>query len=78
MLDPRLLRSDINLVATQLARRGYTLDTGTLQKLDERRKGIQIATQQLQAERNSRSKAIGKAKVAGEDITPLLQSYNFV
>jgi len=73
MLDPRLLRSDINLVATQLARRGYTLDTGTLQKLDERRKGIQIATQQLQAERNSRSKAIGKAKAAGEDITPLLQ-----
>jgi seryl-tRNA synthetase len=73
MLDPKLLRSDIKLVAAQLARRGYTLDTGTLQSLDERRRDIQVATQQLQAERNSRSKGIGKAKAAGEDIAPLLQ-----
>jgi seryl-tRNA synthetase len=73
MLDPKLLRSDISQVAAQLARRGYTLDTGTLQKLDERRKDIQVATQQLQAERNSRSRSIGKAKAAGEDIAPLLQ-----
>jgi seryl-tRNA synthetase len=73
MLDPKLLRSDINQVAAQLARRGYTLDTGTLQNLDERRKDIQVATQQLQAERNSRSKGIGKAKAAGENIAPLLQ-----
>ena len=73
MLDPKLLRSDIKQVAAQLARRGYTLDTGTLQSLDERRRDIQVATQQLQAERNSRSKGIGKAKAAGEDIAPLLQ-----
>jgi len=73
MLDPKLLRSDINLAAAQLARRGYILDTGTLQNLDERRKDIQVATQQLQAERNSRSKGIGRAKAAGEDIAPLLQ-----
>jgi len=73
MLDPKLLRSDISQVAAQLARRGFTLDTGTLQSLDERRREIQTATQQLQAERNSRSKGIGKAKAAGEDIAPLLQ-----
>jgi seryl-tRNA synthetase len=73
MLDPKLLRSDIKQVAAQLARRGYTLDTGTLLSLDERRRDIQVATQQLQAERNSRSKGIGKAKAAGEDIAPLLQ-----
>jgi len=72
MLDPKLLRSDIKLVAAQLARRGFTLDTATLQSLDERRRDIQVATQQLQAERNSRSKGIGKAKAAGEDIAPLL------
>jgi seryl-tRNA synthetase len=73
MLDPKLLRSDIKQVAAQLARRGYTLDTGTLQSLDERRRDIQVATQQLQAERNSRSKGIGRAKAAGADIAPLLQ-----
>jgi seryl-tRNA synthetase len=73
MLDPKLLRSDINQVTVQLARRGYTLDTNSLQNLDERRKDIQVATQQLQAERNSRSRGIGRAKAAGEDIAPLLQ-----
>ena len=73
MLDPKLLRSDLDTVSQQLARRGFTLDTGTLQTLEERRKSIQVETQELQAERNSRSKGIGKAKAAGEDIAPLLK-----
>jgi len=73
MLDPKLLRSELDTVKQQLARRGFTLDTDTLQKLENRRKTIQVETQALQAERNSRSKGIGKAKAAGEDIAPLLQ-----
>jgi seryl-tRNA synthetase len=72
MLDPKLLRSDLDAVAQQLARRGFALDTSNLQSLDERRKAIQVETQQLQAERNSRSREIGKAKAAGQDIAPLL------
>ena len=71
MLDPKLLRSDLDAVAHQLARRGFTLDTDTLQALEEQRKAIQVQTQNLQAERNSRSKGIGKAKAAGEDIEPI-------
>ncbi len=74
MLDPRLLRSELDTVRQQLARRGFTLDTDTLQALESRRKTIQVETQELQAERNSRSKGIGKAKAAGEDIAPLLQA----
>ena len=74
MLDPRLLRSDLDTARQQLARRGFTLDTDTLQTLEHRRKTIQVDTQALQAERNSRSKDIGKAKAAGEDIAPLLQA----
>ncbi len=73
MLDPKLLRSDLTGVAAQLARRGFILDTDTLQSLEERRKAIQVQTQALQAERNARSKGIGKAKAAGEDIAPLLR-----
>jgi seryl-tRNA synthetase len=73
MLDPKRLRSELDTVRQQLARRGFTLDTDSLQTLENRRKTIQVETQQLQAERNSRSKGIGKAKAAGEDITPLLQ-----
>jgi len=73
MLDPKLLRNDLDGTAQQLARRGYVLDTTNLQALEEQRKSIQTQTQQLQAERNSRSRGIGKAKAAGEDIAPLLK-----
>ncbi|HAJ91860.1 MAG TPA: serine--tRNA ligase [Gammaproteobacteria bacterium] len=73
MLDPKLLRNDLEGTAQQLARRGFVLDTKNLQALEERRKSIQTQTQELQAERNSRSKGIGKAKAAGEDIAPLLK-----
>jgi seryl-tRNA synthetase len=73
MLDPKLLRNDLEWVAGQLSRRGFVLDTDSLQVLEARRKDIQMQTQQLQAERNSRSRGIGKAKAAGEDIAPLLK-----
>ncbi|MBK1723772.1 serine--tRNA ligase [Thiocystis violacea] len=72
MLDPRLLRTDLELVAEQLARRGMTLDTARFEALELERKALQIQVQDLQNERNTRSKAIGKAKAAGEDIQPLL------
>ncbi len=58
-------------VSRALARRGFVLDVARLQALERRRKDIQVATEQLQAERNRQSKAIGKAKAAGEDIQPL-------
>ena len=73
MLDPKLLRNDLERVAQQLSRRGFVLDTVKLQALEEGRKDLQVQTQALQAERNSRSKNIGKAKAAGEDIAPLLK-----
>lgn len=72
MLDPKLLRGDLDTVAQQLARRGFTLDTQALQALETRRRELQTQTEQLQSERNTRSKAIGKAKASGDDIQPLL------
>ncbi|MGK0270342.1 MAG: seryl-tRNA synthetase [Cocleimonas sp.] len=72
MLDIKLLRNDIDAVAQQLARRGFALDTSEFQALEDKRKTLQSATQELQNERNTRSKAIGKAKASGEDIKPLL------
>ncbi|BET96361.1 serine--tRNA ligase [Xenorhabdus taiwanensis] len=76
MLDPNILRNELDAVAEKLARRGYTLDVETLRKLEERRKVLQVETETLQAERNSRSKAIGAAKARGEDIEPLRQEVN--
>jgi len=72
MLDAKLLRTDIDNIATQLAKRGFTLDTATLIALEDQRKAIQVKTQELQNERNTRSKSIGQAKARGEDIAPLL------
>nr|VFJ46892.1 MAG: seryl-tRNA synthetase [Candidatus Kentron sp. DK] len=72
MIDPNRIRNLLDETATQLARRGFTLDTATLRTLEAERKEIQVRTQALQQERNSRSKSIGKAKAAGEDIAPLL------
>lgn len=72
MLDPRLFRSDLELVVQQLQRRGFQFDAAAYQALEDRRKEIQVKTQDLQNERNTRSKAIGQAKAKGEDIQPLL------
>jgi seryl-tRNA synthetase len=72
MLDPKLLRTDPQAIAAKLRRRGYELDVQTLTRLEERRKVLQVQTQELQNERNTRSKAIGKAKAEGQDIGPLL------
>ena len=72
MLDPKLLRTDLEAVKEALARRGFELDTAAIQSLEDARKMLQTKTQQLQNERNTRSKSIGKAKAQGEDIQPLL------
>ena len=72
MLDPKRLRTELDEVAAQLARRGFQLDVEKIRALEERRKILQVDTQNLQNTRNSRSKAIGQAKARGEDIQPLL------
>ena len=72
MLDIKLLRSDIDAVAKQLSRRGFELDVAAFQSLEDQRKTLQMTTQELQNERNTSSKMIGKAKASGEDIQPLL------
>lgn len=73
MLDPKHLRNDLELTAQQLNSRGYVLDIQRVEQLEEQRKRLQIETQDLQNLRNTKSKTIGKAKAAGEDIQPLLE-----
>ena len=72
MLDPKLLRSDIETVRANLARRGVELDVPRYSALEEERKSLQVATDELRNRRNQGSKNIGRAKAAGEDIQPLL------
>jgi seryl-tRNA synthetase len=73
MLDPKLFRTELDYVTAQLARRGFAFDAKAYTELESRRKDVQVRTQDLQNERNSRSKAIGQAKAKGEDIQPLME-----
>ena len=72
MIDPKLLRSEPETVARNLARRGYALDVGALRALEERRKTAQVESDRLRAERNANAKAVGMAKGKGQDAAPLL------
>ena len=74
MLDPKLLRTELEQTRIQLARRGYTLDKELINTLETQRKDLQTRTQKLQNERNTRSKTIGHAKASGQNIQPLLDS----
>jgi len=71
MLDPKELRKDPAAFAAKLAKKHYELDLSKYEELESKRKSLQIETETLQAERNTRSKAIGMAAKAGEDIAPL-------
>ena len=73
MIDPNLLRNNLAEIAEKLKiKRNFVLDTAKLSDLEEQRKSLQVKTETLQAERNSRSKAIGAAKARGENIESLL------
>jgi len=76
MLDPKLVRANPEAVAEALKKKGYEFPVAQFVELDNIRKSIQVDTESLQNERNTRSKSIGKAKASGEDIQPLLDEVN--
>jgi len=72
MLDSRLLRTDPEGVARNLARRGYALDLASFRAVEERRKSLQVAADEVRAARNAHAKTVGKSKAEGRDIAPLV------
>lgn len=74
MLDPQLLKHDIEHLSEKLHARGYTLDTDYYQSLEEQRKSLQNETESLQAQRNRISKQVGAAKARGEEFQSILDS----
>ena len=66
MLDPKLIRSDLESVVAALGRRGYVVDEAALSELEVQRRSLQAALETLQAERNSRSKEIGALMKQGD------------
>src|SRR3990167_3326091 len=74
MLDLKLIRHSMDDVAARLKTRGVVIDTAKLAELEEKRKAMQVEMQTLQNERNERSKEVGMAKAAGNDVAPVLKS----
>ncbi len=72
MLDPQLLRKDLDAVAARLADRGFTLDTDWYRSLEAERKAAQVRAEELQSRRNSLSKQSGASKGKGDDTTALM------
>ncbi len=73
MLDPHLIRNQLDDVVAALGKRGVQLDVSKISQLETQRKDLQTRTQELQNLRNTRSKEIGKVKGQGGDIEPLLK-----
>jgi len=72
MLDPQLLRSDIDSVARRLSARSFSLDVAGFRAIEDERRSVQTRTQDLQAARNQFAKRIGQAKAKGEDVAELM------
>ncbi|MGH8260143.1 MAG: serine--tRNA ligase, partial [Steroidobacteraceae bacterium] len=72
MIDPKLLRTDLQGVARNLARRSVVLDVAKLTALEEERKRVQVQSDRVRSDRNANAKAVGMAKGRGEDTTPLI------
>ena len=67
MIDVQLLRTEIDAVAKRLSTRGYTLDISGFRALEEKRRQIQTATEQLQSQRNALAKQVGQAKAKKDE-----------
>jgi len=76
MIDPQLLRNDIDAVVAGLSIKGHKLDAADYQRLEAKRKALQVEAEELQAKRNARSKEIGKTKARGGDVDALMAEVN--
>ena len=74
MLDPKYFRQELKETVRRLQKRGFELDANLIQELEEKRRVVQVEVQNLQNERNQRSKEVGMAKAKGGDISALVEN----
>lgn len=73
MLDIKWIRENPKELDEALKRRGAEPKAHEILDLDSRRRALMTDMQGLQSKRNEISRAVGRAKSAGEDATPLLE-----
>ena len=67
MLNIKTLRQNPQHTIAALARRGFTFKTHQFEQLEQQRKSLQVEVEDLQAQRNQKSKAIGQAKAQKQE-----------
>lgn len=72
MLDPKLLRTDLVALKDKLATRGYELDVAFWTDVENKRKELQVYTEELQSQKNAGAKKIGELKRSGGSANELL------
>jgi len=72
MLDIQMLRKNAEDVAARLRTRPFEFDVAAFSAVEQERKGVQSATEELQARRNSLSKQVGVLKSRGEDASAVM------
>ena len=71
MIDPKILKEDIQSCKDNLAKRGYSLDDKKFLSLESRRKDLQRSVEDLQAQKNKLSKNFGELKKSGQSTDEL-------
>ena len=72
MLDPQLLRHDLEAVKRGLANRGASFDEATFQTLESERRRVIQQAEALKAERNKAAEEVAKLKRAGESADAII------
>ena len=71
MIDPKILKEDIQSCKDNLAKRGYSLDDKKFLSLESQRKDLQTNVEELQAQKNKLSKNFGELKKSGQSTDEL-------
>ena len=76
MININVLRDQPEQAKLELKKRGYNLDIEKFEKLEQKRKSVQVKAQELQEQRNQVSKKIGLEKLKGNNVEELMKQVN--
>ena len=71
MIDPKILKENIQSCKDNLAKRGYSLDDKKFLSLENQRKDLQTRVEDLQSQKNKLSKNFGELKKSGQSTDEL-------
>ena len=72
MLNPKMLRAELDEIARQLGRRALTIDQDWFIIREQKRKQLQTDAERLQNQRNTNSKLIAQGKSSGQDVSGIM------